>query len=168
MAGRLDRLRKRHRGEEPDGGFTLIELLIVVVILGILAAIVVFAVQNLSGESAQSACESDVRTVESALELYRAQVGGYPGGTVDQNVTITTVSSGVNGGIDDLMGTATDTANGTTFGPWLKEAPINPQHYEISVSTDGQGTINVDKPGDASAPLAASPKHNTADCSAVT
>jgi general secretion pathway protein G len=59
-----------------EGGFTLIELLIVIVILGIPAAIVVFAVQNLAGSSAKSSCGADYKTVETGPEAaYKAQVG---------------------------------------------------------------------------------------------
>ncbi|MDA8048261.1 MAG: prepilin-type N-terminal cleavage/methylation domain-containing protein [Actinomycetota bacterium] len=175
MASRLDGLRKRHGGEEPESGFTLIELLIVVVILGILAAIVVFAVQNLSGQSAQSACQSDVRTVESAAELYRAQVGGYPGGTVNpggtpaaytKSISTNPQSAGLDQGIQDLMGTVTF-PNGT-FGPWLKEAPLNSNHYEIVLSNDGKGTVMVYKPdGSVQLPTTGTPADSAADCSTV-
>jgi prepilin-type N-terminal cleavage/methylation domain-containing protein len=64
-----------------EGGFTLIELLIVIVILGILAAIVVFAVQNLSSTSAKASCQSDFKTVETGMEAYKAQMGQYPSGS---------------------------------------------------------------------------------------
>jgi general secretion pathway protein G len=56
-----------------EQGFTLIELLIVIVILGILAAIVVFAVGTTGSNSAQAACKADAKSVEVALESYKAQ-----------------------------------------------------------------------------------------------
>src|ERR1700758_3177803 len=71
----LERLRERREQRGDEGGFTLIELLIVVVILGILAAIVVFAVQNLTGSAAKSSCGADYKTVETAAEAYKAQEG---------------------------------------------------------------------------------------------
>src|SRR5262245_21559667 len=77
MQATLERLRQRREERGDEGGFTLIELLIVIVILGILAAIVVFAVQNLTSQSAKASCGSDYKTVETAMETYKAQVGHY-------------------------------------------------------------------------------------------
>ncbi|HEX2040247.1 MAG TPA: prepilin-type N-terminal cleavage/methylation domain-containing protein [Acidimicrobiales bacterium] len=67
----------RKRQEE---GFTLIELLIVIVILGILAAVVVFAVGGISDRGKKAACQSDLKTVETAVEAYYAQNSKYPAG----------------------------------------------------------------------------------------
>src|SRR4051794_34091292 len=73
-----DRLRHRLDAGR-DIGFTLIELLIVIVILGILAAIVVFAVGGITDRGDTSACKADAKTVEVAAEAYRAQKGSYAG-----------------------------------------------------------------------------------------
>lgn len=72
----LDRIRNAR--EEREGGFTLIELLIVIVVLGILAAIVVFAVGNATSQSKVSSCQSQYKTIETALESYKAKNGAYP------------------------------------------------------------------------------------------
>ena len=70
----LQRIRKaRHE----ESGFTLIELLIVIVILGILAAVVVFAVNGVQARAKASACKADVATVTTAGEAYFAQKGTY-------------------------------------------------------------------------------------------
>jgi type II secretion system protein G len=61
-----------------EGGFTLIELLIVIVILGILAAIVVIAVGAFNDRGQKAACKSDVKAVEVAVEAYRAKTSNYP------------------------------------------------------------------------------------------
>ena len=53
----------------------------VVVIMGVLAGIVVFAVQNLGGTSVLAACQSDFKSVETAVESYKVQMGNYPDGT---------------------------------------------------------------------------------------
>ena len=56
-----------------DEGFTLIELLIVIVILGILATVVVFAVGGITNRGKQSACDADRSTLEVAIEAYNAE-----------------------------------------------------------------------------------------------
>jgi general secretion pathway protein G len=58
-----------------DEGFTLIELLIVIVILGILATVVVFAVGGITDRGQESACDADFKTMEVAYEAYIAQFG---------------------------------------------------------------------------------------------
>lgn len=55
-----------------DDGFSLIELLIVVVILGILATIVVFAVRGASADAQHSACDSEQAVLGRSVEAYYA------------------------------------------------------------------------------------------------
>ncbi len=59
-------------------GFTLVEILIVVIILGILAAIVIPQFTQASDDARLSSLRSDTQTVRSQLELYRVQNGTYP------------------------------------------------------------------------------------------
>ena len=59
-------------------GFTLIEILIVVVILGILAAIVIPQFTNASQEAAASAVKSQLQTIRSQIELFRVRNSGNP------------------------------------------------------------------------------------------
>jgi prepilin-type N-terminal cleavage/methylation domain-containing protein len=56
-----------------DEGFTLIELLIVIVILGILATIVVFAVRGVTDQGQNNACAATGKTYEVAIEAWYAQ-----------------------------------------------------------------------------------------------
>ena len=66
--------RRRAAGEEV--GFTLIELLIVIVVLGILAATVIFALSGVTASSAVAACNSDAKSVEVAVAAFQAQNNG--------------------------------------------------------------------------------------------
>ena len=59
-------------------GFTLIEIMVVVVILGILAAIVAPKVIDRITDAQIEKVKSDIRTIESALGLYRIDNFGYP------------------------------------------------------------------------------------------
>ncbi len=59
-------------------GFTLIEILVVVVILGILAAIVVPRVMEHPGEARQVRAKTDIQAVVSALNIYKLDNFVYP------------------------------------------------------------------------------------------
>ena len=56
-----------------DRGFSLVELLIVVVILGILAAVVTFALRGATDRSQEASCASDARTLTIAAGAWMAQ-----------------------------------------------------------------------------------------------
>lgn len=92
-------------------GFTLVEILIVVVILGILAAIVVPQFVNASDSAIKGALESQLQTISSQIELYRVQNGGaYP----TEDATDPMGDGLNNNGWGVMVG-----------GDYLKEVPIN-------------------------------------------
>ena len=66
------------RRKKNESGFTLIELLIVIVILGVLSGIVVFAVSGIQDRGNAAACKTDKKTVLVAVEAYYAKNGTYP------------------------------------------------------------------------------------------
>jgi prepilin-type N-terminal cleavage/methylation domain-containing protein len=62
--------------DKQDKGFTLVELLIVIVILGILATVTIFAVRGITDQGKASTCKADSKTLQTAFEAYTAQYGG--------------------------------------------------------------------------------------------
>jgi len=58
--------------------FTLVELIIVIVVLGILAAMVVPKAINAQQETALAATAADLNAIENALALYYSEHGSYP------------------------------------------------------------------------------------------
>jgi prepilin-type N-terminal cleavage/methylation domain-containing protein len=91
----LKHIRKQDDKNLLEQGFTLIELLVVVAILGILAAVAIFAVGNLTDNAEKNACATEASTVETAAEAFNAQAGRYP--TIAEMQTDTTVGTVVVG-----------------------------------------------------------------------
>jgi general secretion pathway protein G len=104
---------------EKDRGFTLVELLIVIVILGILATIVVFAVRGITDQGQESSCKATAKTYEVAIEAYYAQFGGAnnPDGTELVNAGLLRSYNGTDVQITAATpSTVTATAGGNCVG----------------------------------------------------
>jgi general secretion pathway protein G len=61
-----------------QGGFTLVEVMVVVVILGILAAIIVPKIMSRPEQARIVKAKQDILAIESALDLYKLDNGSYP------------------------------------------------------------------------------------------
>jgi len=101
-------------------GFTLVEILIVVVILGILAAIVIPQFSEASSEARVSSVKSNLQMVRSQIELYKIQHGDdlpidINDGTAQQLIDALTNKTLLDGTVD---------ANGT-YGPYMQKFPVN-------------------------------------------
>lgn len=99
-------------------GFTLIELLIVIAIIGILSTLLMTNFIGIRQRARDAQRKSDVRQLQSALELYRADTGSYPspGGTNQLNsVACPTPSS--------------FTYSGTTYMQQIPCDPLGSSYY---------------------------------------
>ncbi len=163
-----------------EDGLTLIELLIAMVVLGVLSGVVIVAMGNLTPESLVAACKADYATAQEAVDAYRVQMGGYPGGTGSAVVTDSdpglapgfvagTAPQGVNaarsGG--ELLrpgGTAPNTSGSTSVGSWLRQAPIEVGSFAIWVANDGSGAVQV---LNGSGHVPTSPTQSANDCASL-
>ncbi len=111
-------------------GFTLVEILIVVVILGILAAIVIPQFTDASEQAKESSLVSDLQTMRSQIELYKVQHNGaLPGeGSASIEAALT--------GLTDIDGTTQAAPGDGVYGPYVQKLPLNP-------FTDGRGINGV-------------------------
>src|SRR4051794_20260023 len=106
-------------------GFTLVEILIVVIILGILAAIVIPQFTNASQDARKSSLTSQLQTIRSQIELYKLQ--HVPSMPPSLNGAAGTVVSATAWGELTVKTDLNGTVNAAgTFGPYLQAAPTNP------------------------------------------
>ncbi len=99
-------------------GFTLVEILIVVVILGILAAIVIPQFTEASTEAKTSSLCTDLQTMRSQIELYKIQHNDNLPGVVG-SATFIQAMTGQTEVDGDVWGA------GPAYGPYVQKIPTN-------------------------------------------
>lgn len=112
-----------------QAGFTLIEIMVVVVILGILAALIAPNVISRIDEAQITKVKQDIRALESALKLYRLDNFRYP--TTDQ-------------GLDALVTPPNDPNARWPEGGYLDRLPVDPwdRPYQY-LSPGNQGEFDI-------------------------
>ena len=100
-------------------GFTLVEILIVVIILGILAAIVIPQFTNASNDARNNSVASTLQTARSQIELFKIQHADTP----PLMTAMWTIMLGKSTTTNVGAGTSATT---DPFGPYLQQAPTNP------------------------------------------
>jgi prepilin-type N-terminal cleavage/methylation domain-containing protein len=80
-----------------ERGFTIMELLVVIVIIGVLAAIGVPAYKNMTDKAKATACEANRRTMKTGVMLYYVEQGEYP-----EAIDADTAGKGINEYVDNV------------------------------------------------------------------
>jgi prepilin-type N-terminal cleavage/methylation domain-containing protein len=83
--------RTRRAERRPDGGFTLVEILIAMVLIGILSAVVVVGISNLTSKGSSSACAASADAAKAgAIVYYSTHNNTYPATLTDLVTPVTT------------------------------------------------------------------------------
>ena len=123
-------------------GFTLVEILIVVVILGILAAIVIPQFTSASSEAKQANLVSNLQAIRSQIQLYKIhhndELPTAGAATFVQCLT----------GLTDVNGDVAAAPGQGVYGPYMQAIPKNPFSTAVDpTSVEVDGTVGGDDNG---------------------
>ena len=113
-------------------GFTLIELVIVVLIIGLIAAIVIPKFVGATDTSREASIQTTLQYVRGQIELFKMQHNGSP----PQVSVMWTIIQGKS----NTTETAAATPTGTNFGPYIRGTPCNPWNGMTAVSSNMSDT----------------------------
>jgi general secretion pathway protein G len=112
-------------------GFTLIEIMVVVVIMGILAALVVPKLMGRADDARITAAKQDISTLMSALKLYKLDNQRYPSTEQGLQALISKPTSG-------------PSANGWKTGGYIDKLPKDPWGNQYQYLSPGiKGEVDI-------------------------
>ena len=115
------------------GGFTLVEILIVVIILGILAALVIPQFAHASDDAKKANMRNQLQTVKGTIGLYRVEHRDVPPQLISVGWDVVTNKTKTDGTIDPAG----------DRGPYLPSPPINPLTQSSAIVALGSGAATT-------------------------
>ena len=103
-----------------NGAFTIVELLIVIVVIGVLAAITVVSYKGVTGRARSVRVQAELKETDDAVRVYYANHGQYPSTLADANV---------------------GNSDGVVY-QYTSDNTVTPRTYAITASNDIVGSIN--------------------------
>lgn len=96
-----------------ESGFTIVELLIVIVVIGILAALVITTFSGIQRKARDSERQTDINAIHGQVEAYYAQNGKYPtGANLDDDTWVSANLKGLDlAALKDPKGSSNDLAD---------------------------------------------------------
>lgn len=123
-------------------GFTIVELLIVIVVIGILAALVITTYNGIQQKARNTERITDLKAMQGQLEAYYAQNGNYPSLT-EMNTQPTTGNWWIQDNLKGLDKEALRDPNSTSY-QLLATPSTGVYQYAYTVSTDAGASCETD------------------------
>jgi len=122
-------------------GFTLIELLVVIAIIGLLSTLAVVALNNARAKARDARRLSDIKQIQTALELYYSEIGQYPAAPALNGCFPSSPANEIAGCCLSGGGFAQTCTAGTAY---MSEVPANPTPLDGCVGVMEEYTYTQD------------------------
>lgn len=128
-------------------GFTIVELLVVIVVIGILAAITVVSYTGITTKANTAANQQNASSVQSAVATKFAESSAYPAWATDSATTLTAINAGVSKVPATIVLQVTTATAGSNIGYVVTTGPgVCVSYWDYSANAArylGVGTVTV-------------------------
>src|SRR5680860_1095687 len=117
-------------------GFTIVELLVVIVVIGILAAITIASYTGISQKAAVVSLQSDLSNASTQLKMFQVENSNYPA-TIDCSIP------------DSPTNKCVKSSSNNTYGAYQINNTVNPQPFCLTVKNDNR-SLKISQDGTSS------------------